>query len=259
MSASFTHRGGSFSIFMPAYDAARHIEAVVARIPPECLCSARSMWVVNDGSTDGTAGVVERLSAAQPKLKAITFPENRGYGAAVKAALERIREEPVEAAVCLHADGQYAPEEIPSLLRALRERRLDLVQGSRIASGTALSGRMPVHKYLAGLVLTAMENAVFRMKMTDYHSGYLCYGRRTLDAVPFAGLSDSFDFDLEVIASARAMGLRVGEVPVPTHYGDEVSHLNSVAYGLRVLRVMWRYAAGRYNCGDTMRASCLPS
>ncbi len=245
----------SLSIFMPAYDVKRHLESTVARIPGECLRAARSIWIVNDGSTDGTAGVIEsvteRLAAGLPggpKVHAITFPVNRGYGAAVRAALERVRDEPVEAAVCLHADGQYAPEEMPKLLCALRERKLDLVQGSRIASGTALSGNMPLYKYLAGRVLTAMENVVFRMRMTDYHSGYLCYGRRALDEIPFEELSDSFDFDLEAIASARARGLRVGEVPVPTCYEDQVSHLNSFTYGLRVLRVMRRYATGRYGC-----------
>jgi hypothetical protein len=82
--------------------------------------------------------------------------------------------------------------------------------------------------------------------MTDYHSGYLVYGRRALDSLPFRALSDSFDFDLEVIASARARGLSVGEAPVPTHYGDETSHLNPITYGLRVLRVMWNYRRGRY-------------
>jgi hypothetical protein len=81
--------------------------------------------------------------------------------------------------------------------------------------------------------------------MTDYHSGYLLYGRRALE-LPFEGLSDSFDFDLEVIACARARGLSVGEEPIPTHYGDEVSHLEPIRYGLRVLRVMWRYRRGRY-------------
>jgi hypothetical protein len=82
--------------------------------------------------------------------------------------------------------------------------------------------------------------------MTDYHSGYLLYGRRALVQIPFARLSDSFDFDLEVIASARARRLAVGEAPVPTHYGDEVSHLRPVAYGLRVLRVLGRYLRGDY-------------
>jgi hypothetical protein len=59
-------------------------------------------------------------------------------------------------------------------------------------------------------------------------------------------LSKSFDFDLEVIASARAHGLSVAEAPVPTHYGDEISYLNPIPYGLRVLRVLWRYQRGVY-------------
>jgi hypothetical protein len=106
---------------------------------------------------------------------------------------------------------------------------------------------MPLYKYAANAVLNRIENHTLDLAMTDYHSGYLLYGRRALDEVPFRSLSDSFDFDLEVIASARARGLRVGEAPVPTHYGDETSHLSPVRYGLRVLRVMWNYRKGRYD------------
>jgi hypothetical protein len=68
-------------------------------------------------------------------------------------------------------------------------------------------------------------------------------------ALPTAGLSDSFDFDLELIATARAHRLSVAEAPVPTHYGDEESHLNPITYGLRVLRVMWNYRRGHYGPG----------
>jgi hypothetical protein len=106
---------------------------------------------------------------------------------------------------------------------------------------------MPLYKYVAGRVLTAVENAAFGLRMTDCHSGYLCYGRRALDRVPFEALSDGFDFDLEVIAASRALGLGVGEVPVPTQYADEVSHLNPAAYGLNALRVVARYSTGRYS------------
>jgi hypothetical protein len=104
---------------------------------------------------------------------------------------------------------------------------------------------MPLYKYLGNALLNRLENRTLQLSLTDYHSGYLLYGRRALE-LPFQGLSDSFDFDLEVIASARARGLAVGEAPVPTHYGDEVSHLNPLTYGLRVLRVMWNYKRGRY-------------
>ena len=135
---------------------------------------------------------------------------------------------------------------LPGLLQAMAARGLDLLQGSRIASGTALSGGMPLYKYLANAGLNVLENLTFGLGMTDYHSGYLVYGPRALAAIPFDRLSDSFDFDLEVIASARAAGLAVGEAPIPTHYGDEISHLRPLPYGLRVLRVLWRYRRGKY-------------
>jgi len=136
---------------------------------------------------------------------------------------------------------------LPALLREMRTRRLDILQGSRIASGTALSGGMPLYKYVANAILNRIENGALKLSMTDYHSGYLLYGWRALRRLPFRTLSDSFDFDLEVIASARARGFSVGEAPVPTHYGDETSHLSPIAYGIRVLRVMWNYRRGRYD------------
>jgi hypothetical protein len=146
----------------------------------------------------------------------------------------------------LHADGQYSPEVLPELVRTLHARRLDLLQGSRIAGGQALSGGMPLYKYAANAALNRLENHVLGLTMTDYHSGYLLYTRRALERLPYRALSCSFDFDLEMIAAARARGLRVGEAPIPTHYGDEISHLQPITYGLRVLRVLWNYRAGRY-------------
>src|SRR3954469_11262483 len=105
---------------------------------------------------------------------------------------------------------------------------------------------MPLYKYVGNAVLNRLENAALGLALTDYRSGYVIHGARALAALPYDKLSDSFDFDLEVLAAARARGLRVGEAPIPTHYGDEVSHLHPVTYGLRVLRVLWRYGRGHY-------------
>lgn len=236
-----------FSIFIPAYNAELLLPSVLERIPLEIWEQVQSVWIVNDGSRDNTWSVIKGVSRQRPKVRGVNLPGNRGYGGAVKEALRRIRAENVDAAVCLHADGQYAPEEVPRLLSLLRQRRLDLLQGSRIASGHALEGGMPLYKYAAGRMLTVLENFVFGMRMTDYHSGYMVYGRKALDNIPFETLSDSFDFDLEVIAAARARRLAIGEAKIPTHYGKEVSYLNPVTYGLRVLRVLYRFLRGCYN------------
>ncbi|MBI3180627.1 MAG: glycosyltransferase family 2 protein [Myxococcales bacterium] len=234
-------------MIIPAYDAARTLPAVLERVPPEVDAQVQRRWIIDDGSRDRTRQVARQLARRDPRTVLLVHPRNLGYGAAMKTGLAAARRAGVEVAVGLHADGQYAPEVLGGLLRALRREALDLLQGSRIASGTALSGGMPLYKYIAGQMLMLLENRVFGLSLTDYHSGYLLYGRRALEQIPFERLSDSFDFDLEVIASARARGLRIGERPIPTHYGDELSHLEPVGYGLRVLRVMLRYLRGGYD------------
>jgi glycosyltransferase involved in cell wall biosynthesis len=232
-------------VVIPAYNAGAHIAAVLQRLSALRDCELSRVIVVDDGSEDDTAPRVRDAGFVRAPLTLIQRVKNGGYGAAMKDGLEAARTDTPSMVACIHADGQYSPEELPELCGALRRRRLDLLQGSRIASGTALSGGMPLYKYVANALLNRVENRTLKLTMTDYHSGYLLYGPAAL-RLPFRRLSNSFDFDLEVIASARAAGLSVGEEPVRTHYGDEVSHLNPVTYGLRALRVMWNYRRGRY-------------
>ncbi len=233
------------AVVIPAYNAENTLADVIGRIPRDVA----GVWIVDDGSTDGTVRVAGDSSRTDPRIRVVRRARNGGYGAAMKAGLGAVEPEGPDVVACVHADGQYAPEELPAMLGTLERENLDLLQGSRVASGTALSGGMPVYKYLAGRFLTLLENRVFGLRMTDYHSGYLLYGRRALRSIPFTDLSDSFDFDLEVIATARALGLRIGERPIPTHYGEESSSLSPVPYGFRVLGVMLKYLQGRYHRG----------
>lgn len=234
------------AVFVPAFNAAAHLPSVISRIPEDVWERIKVVWVINDGSTDATGETAREEARKNPLIRVVDCAHNRGYGSAVRKGLQLCGEEGCGMAVCLHADGQYPPEYIPRFADLILSGSLDLVQGSRIASRTALSGGMPLYKYVANRVLTFCENVVFGLRMTDYHSGYLGYGRRTLEQVPFGRLSTSFDFDLEVIACARARGLKIGEIPIPTRYADEHSHLNPVTYGLRVLGVMIKYARGGY-------------
>jgi glycosyltransferase involved in cell wall biosynthesis len=236
----------SLVVVIPAYDAGKQVARVIERVLAAPLPDLDRVIVVNDGSHDDTARIVERLPRARCPVDLVDRRENGGYGAAMKDGLLRAGETDPDFVACVHADGQYSPEALPALVEAMRVRRLDLLQGSRVASGTALTGGMPLYKFVANAALNVLENRTLGLSMTDYHSGYLLYGRRVRERVPFARLSDSFDFDLEVIASARARGLAVAEEPVPTHYGDELSHLSPIPYGLRVLRVLWRFRRGHY-------------
>ena len=234
------------AIFIPAYQAEHTVAAVIERIPEEAWPAICEVAVINDGSSDDTSGAVRRIAERFPKVRLVEDSQNRGYGSAVRKGLRRALETPAEYVVCLHADGQYPPEKLPEFIPFMAEHGIDVLQGSRHRDGTALQGGMPAYKVLAGRILTWLENRTFDLRMTDYHSGFMLYSRRAAETIPFDELSSYFDFDLEVIATARARGLTVGELGIPTRYSDEQSHLNPIWYGLRCLRVMLRYRLGRY-------------
>lgn len=242
-----TWNAGMISLFIPAFNAAGTLQEVIGRIDGKTWQQIHRVYLINDGSEDDTWRVMQDISRRNPRCEPVLQEHNQGYGATVKHGLKRCCTDGCSFAACLHADGQYPPESILPAVTMMTERKLDLLQGSRIASGTALSGGMPLYKFIAGKLLTALENRVFKIAMTDYHSGFLVYGRGALDAVPFERLGGGFDFDLEVIATARAIGLSIGEVPIPTRYAGERSYLNPVVYGLGVLRVVIRYQLGRYS------------
>ena len=234
-------------ILMPAYNAASTIEKVFARIPAAARERIGRYVVVNDGCTDGTEAALARLRVQFPSLVTLAHPVNRGYGAAEKTLLAYALEQGADVGIVLHSDGQYSPELIPDLLRPFDDDTADMVQGSRMLGGSALKGRMPLYKFVANKVLTAIENRAFGMNLAEYHSGYMLYSRKTIASIPFQKLSDSFDFDLEMIVMAHIKGLRIQEIAVPTIYAGEVSHLRPVQYGLRVLGIVASYKRGKYD------------
>ena len=233
-------------ILMPAYNAGATIEKVFERIPAAVQQRVARYVVVNDGSTDDTEAALERLRAQLPTLVTLNHGVNKGYGAAEKTLLAYALEHSADVGIVLHSDGQYSPESIPELLAPFDDDTADMVQGSRMLGGGAMRGRMPLYKFVANKALTAIENRAFGLRLAEYHSGYMLYSRKTMASIPFAKLSDSFDFDLEMIVMARVKGLRIREIAIPTIYADEVSHLKPIQYGMRVLRIVRDYRRGKY-------------
>ena len=234
-------------VLMPAFNAGATIERVFARVPLEARQRIRRYVVVNDGSTDDTALALERLQNEISDLVVLTHTTNRGYGEAEKTLLRYALREGADVGIVLHSDGQYSPEKIVELLDPFDRNSADLVQGSRMLGDGALRGGMPFYKFIANKALTAIENWAFGMNLAEYHSGYMLYSRETLKAISFEKLSSSFDFDLEMIVLAHVKGLRIAEIPIPTIYNGEKSHLNPIRYGLDVLSVVRDYKRGKYH------------
>ena len=235
-----------FGIYMPAFNAAHTLPGVIARIPAPAWDLCDDFVVVDGGSTDATAAVIDELADRHAAIRRISLATNQGYGAAVRTGLTALADSPADYFACLHADGQYPPEMLETLVHHAHTEGFDILQGSRHLDGTARAGGMPIYKLLAGRALCAIENAAFGLKLTDYHSGYLVLSRRVVECIDIDRLSGYFDFDLELIAAARQRGLNIGELGIPTHYGSEVSYLNPAIYGVRVLVVVAKYLCGAY-------------
>lgn len=233
-------------VLMPAYNAGKTIEKVFARIPETARRRIAKYAVVNDGSKDDTAEAIVRLQREFPTLIPLNHEKNKGYGEAEKTLLRFALAEQADVGIVLHSDGQYSPEKIPELLEPFDRGTADMVQGSRMVGGGALKGGMPFYKFVANKILTGIENFAFGMKLAEYHSGYMLYSRKAMQSLPFEKLSNSFDFDLEMIVLARVAGLRIAEIAIPTIYAGEKSHLNPIKYGFDVLKVVTNYRRGYY-------------
>ncbi len=237
-----------YFIFVPAYNVENTLGEVLSKIEVSVLSRSRVL-VVDDGSRDGTAQAFERFMSGCEEnahdlknlFEYLKFEQNSGYGAVVKKGIAEGIASGAKYVACLHGDGQYPAEKLHAFFDEMERRDLDLLQGSRHAvAGGAKVGNMPFYKRLGGAFLTSLENKVFRVRLTDRHSGFIVYSSKFLKTVDLDRLSPSFDIDLELIAIADARGFKLAELPIPTRYADEVSNLNVVTYGLRVLRQIWR-------------------
>jgi glycosyltransferase involved in cell wall biosynthesis len=227
-------------VVMPAYNAARTLERTYADIPADVV---DHVILVDDVSRDTTVEVAHRLG-----LEVIVHRQNRGYGGNQKTCYDRALEWGADVVVMLHPDYQYDATRIPDLIAPILAGERDLMLGSRFL-GDPLAGGMPRWKYVANRALTALENAAFGLRLSEYHTGLRAYSRRLLLAIPYHLNSDDFVFDQELIAQVVAAGgLGIGEIAVPTRYFEEASSVGfrrSVVYGLSTLRVVARYLLHR--------------
>src|SRR5262249_38383788 len=173
---------------LPAYNAERTLAATLADVP---VGSVDEFLLVDDGSTDRTVQVAKEMG-----LKVIEHPENRGYGGNQKTCYRYALEHDADVVVMIHPDYQYDSRVIPIAVGIIELGICDIVLGSRIRSRQeALSGGMPVYKYLSNRFLTTVENVALGQNLGDFHSGFRVYRPEVLERVPFERNSDDFVVD----------------------------------------------------------------
>ncbi len=233
-------------VIMPAYNAEKTLEKTFNDIPKGIV---NEVILGDDCSSDRTVEIAQRLG-----IRVLKTPRNLGYGGNQKMLYQEALARGAGIIVMVHPDWQYDATKLPELIAPIAAGEKDLMMGSRLLGGGkrgAFAGGMPFYKLISNRFLTLVENLTFRLKLSEYHTGFRAFSRRLLATIPFEKNSDDFVFDTEVLAETAAAGLAAGEIAVPCRYFPEASEINfrrSAVYGLQTLAVCLRYllAKGAY-------------
>ena len=224
-------------ILVVAYNAESTIESTLLRIPNEFLSDIYSILISDDKSKDLTsARALDFAKSSKLPIQVISQPVNLGYGGNQKFGYSWAIKNDWDVVVLLHADGQYAPEFIAQIVKPLLENKSDAVFGSRMLNKRdALKGGMPKYKWIGNQILTFIQNKLTNQDFSEWHSGYRAYRVDALKRIDLGSLSNGFRFDTQIILELLATNQRITEIPIPTFYGDEVSHVNGLEYAREII------------------------
>jgi dolichol-phosphate mannosyltransferase len=193
---------------IPVYNEAKHVRGVLAEVrqySPHIL-------VVNDGSTDGTA----KLLDGEHGLHRIDHPTNRGYGAALISAFAFTLQHDFDGLVTMDCDGQHEPSRIAVLLEAVHD--CDIVSGSRYFRDFRQDTPAPTDRRFINATITNEINARYGLNLTDSFCGFKAYRREALEKLRIT--ETGWGMPLQLWVQAARQGLRVKEIGVPRLYLD---------------------------------------
>jgi glycosyltransferase involved in cell wall biosynthesis len=188
--------------------------------------------VCDDGSTDMTATIAERLGA-----EVISHETNLGKGGALRSIFENARKKNADILLTLDGDGQHNPEEIPRLIAPIQKGEADVVIGSRFLKD---ADAVPGYRRVGNKILNAMTAS----GVSDTQSGFRAYNSRAVNSITPAEMG--MGVDSEILMEASKMGLRIVEVPVSVRYGHgKTSKTNPLTHTLDVASAVVKIASIR--------------
>jgi glycosyltransferase involved in cell wall biosynthesis len=219
------------SFLVPAYNEAATIEPLLDAV--WALDVEKQVVVVDDGSTDATAEIVERWREGRDGVVFLR-QENRGKGAAVRAAIPHADG---DISVIQDADLEYDPTDVPALIEPIQRGLADVVFGSR------LSGGRPQRAYLfwhlvGNRFLSLLTNVLYNTTLSDMETGYKAFRTEVLRSLDLR--QSDFAIEPEITAKVCKRKLRVYELPI-AYYGRTYAEGKKITWrdGFKAIRVLF--------------------
>ena len=220
-----------YSLVVPCYNEANAIESTVAELRDKLGSqSSYELIIVNDGSNDGSAEILEKLAAADPGLRVLTHSRNRGYGAALKTGITHAASEWI---VITDADCTYPNERIPELVE--RAQDVDMVVGARTGKNVTYSKIRAIPK----VFLKWFASWIAATDIPDINSGLRVF-RKSVAQRYFNILPNSFSFTLTITLAMTTNFQRI--VYVPIDYSERVgdSKIRPIRDTLKFFQLIFR-------------------
>jgi glycosyltransferase involved in cell wall biosynthesis len=234
------------SVVIPAYNEELRIEKTLLSVS-EFLKNQSfdyEILVINDGSHDNTAGLVQKLEAAIPKLKLVNNKDNHGKGWVTKQGM---LEASGDVRLFMDADNSTKVEEVAKFLPFF-DQGYDLVIGSRRIQGSVIAVHQPWFRDLQGTIFRLIVHTLVPLSVTDSQCGFKAFSAKAAQSIFSKQSIYRWAFDVEILALARKQGYKIKEVPI-TWIDDSDSHVKlsgKIHMLLEVIEVRLNLWTGKY-------------
>ena len=215
---------------IPAFNEEKNIAAIITKLADV----ADSLIVCNDGSSDLTSDIAEKMGAF-----VINHEKNLGYGAAIRSIFLKAKELDGDILVTFDADGQHRIEDVEKVTKPIIDQEVDLVIGSRFLDES--EKEVPQYRKVGIKVITKITNASIKKQLTDSQSGFRAYSKKVLAELNPSELG--MGISTEILIKASSKNFRITEVPIKILYAGDTSTHNPVSHGSSVILSTIKYTS----------------
>jgi dolichol-phosphate mannosyltransferase len=199
-------------VIVPTYNERENI----ARMIDTVLAQDRriEILVVDDGSPDGTAEIVESMMSRHPgRVHVHKRPGKMGLGTAYLAGFQIAIERKYDLIMEMDADFSHDPSHLPQFLKAIEGA--DIVLGSRYRDGKVTIVNWPISRLLLSYYANVYARTVTGLPVWDATGGFKCFRRKVLEAIDLTAVkSNGYAFQIEMSFRAWKKGFKIAEIPI---------------------------------------------